>query len=96
MTNSLSHNFHVKEIVSEVFKREHQPDHLLCQTHPSLMFSTMITDLFTSLETTLGLDKVFAGFQVSMTEIHSSVWETWLECILPLHQATEEPVKAVT
>jgi hypothetical protein len=84
MTDSVSHNFHVEEIVSEVLETEHQPDHLLCQTHPSLMFSREMTNLFTNLDTTLGPDKVFAGFQVSMAEIHSSVLENWLEVSLRL------------
>lgn len=84
MTDSVSHNFHVEEIVSEALQMEHQPDHLLCQTHPSLMFSRKMTDLFTTLDTTLGPDKVFAGFQVSMAEIHSSVLENWLEVSLRL------------
>ena len=68
MTDSVSHNFHVEEIVSEVLETEHQPDHMLCQTYPSLMFSRVMTDLFTSLDTTLGPDKVFSGFQVTLPQ----------------------------
>ena len=48
------------------------------------MFSRTMTDLFTTLDTTLGPEKVFAGFQVSMAEIHSSVLENWLEVSLRL------------
>ena len=43
-----------------------------------------MTELFTNLDTTIGPDKVFAGFQVSMAEIHSSVLENWLEVTLRL------------
>ena len=84
MTDSVSHNFHVEKLVSEVLAVEHQPDQLLCRTHPSLMFSRTMTELFTNLDTTIGPDKVFAGFQVSMAEIHSSVLENWLEVTLRL------------
>ena len=48
------------------------------------MFSRTMTDLFTTLDTTLGPEKVFAGFQVSMAEIHSLVLENWLEVSLRL------------
>lgn len=84
MADSVSHNFHVEELVSEALAVEHQPDHLLCQTHPSLMFSRTMTELFTNLETTIGPDKVFAGLQVIMAEIHNSVLENWLEVTLRL------------
>ena len=84
MTDSTLHNFHVEELVSEALQTDHKTDHLLYQTHPSLMFSRTMTDLFTTLDTTLGPEKVFAGFQVSMAEIHSLVLENWLEVSLRL------------
>ena len=37
MTDSVSHNLMVEDIVSEELEVEHTPGHLLCQVHPSLM-----------------------------------------------------------
>ena len=39
MTDSVSHNLMVEDIVSEELEVEHTPGHLLCQVHPSLMFN---------------------------------------------------------
>ena len=41
-TDSVSHNLEVETMISEELGMEQTPGHLLCKTHPSLMFSRVI------------------------------------------------------
>ena len=62
MTDSVSHNLGVEDIVSEELEVDHLPDHLLCQVHPSLMFTRIQTKLWRESDTTIGPQKIFDGF----------------------------------
>ena len=64
MTDSVSHNLGVEELVSERLGLEHVPRHLVCQVHPSLMFNRETTGLFKDIDTKIGHDKIFAAFAI--------------------------------
>ena len=84
MTDSVSHNLEVETMVSEELEMDYTPGHLLCQTHPSLMFSRILCTTWKDIDTTIGVSKVFAGFAVTLTDIQTSVTEQWIDVILRL------------
>ena len=84
MTDSVSHNLGVEDIVSEELEVDHLPDHLLCQVHPSLMFSRVLTKLWREVDTTIGPQKIFAGFCLTINTDQVSVTENWVDCLLRL------------
>ena len=84
MTDSVSHNMMVEQIVSEKLDVEHTPEHLLCQVHPSLMFNRVLTKVWSEVDTTIGPDKIFAGFCLTINTEQVSVTENWLDCVLRL------------
>ena len=84
MTDSVSHNMMVEDIVSEALDVEHTPEHLLCQVHPSLMFNRVLTKLWSEVDATIGPDKIFAGFCLTINTEQVSVTENWLDCVLRL------------
>ena len=75
MTDSVSHNLEVENLVSEELDMEYTPGHLLCHTHPALMFSRVLCSVFKNVDTTIGVAKIFAGFAVTITDIQISVTE---------------------
>ena len=84
MTDSVSHNMGVEDIVSDVLEVEHTPEHLLCQVHPSLMFNRVLTKLWREVDTTIGPQKIFAGFCLTINTDQVSVTENWVDCLLRL------------
>ena len=84
MTDSVSLNFGVKELVSKELRVEHTPEHLLCQVHPSLMFNRETTGLFKDIDTSIGREKIFASFEIPMGEQATSIAETCISCSLRL------------
>ena len=84
MTDSVSHNMMVEDIVSEALDVEHTPGHLLCQVHPSLMFNRVLTKFWGEVDSTIGPDKTFAGFCLTINTEQVSVTENWLDCLLRL------------
>ena len=84
MTDSVSHNLEVENLVSDELDMEYTPGHLLCHTHPALMFSRILCNVFKSVDTTIGVSKVFAGFAVTITDIQTSVTEQFIDVTLRL------------
>ena len=84
MTDSTAHNFGVDDIVAGKLNVEHTPSHLLCQTHPSLMFNRVMTSVFKDIDTAIGSEKIFAAFAVSLGEQATSVTEIAIDCTLRL------------
>ena len=84
MTDSVSHNMGVADIVSQKLEVSHIPDHLLCHVHPSLMFNREICKLWSDVDSSIGPHKVFAGFSVTIGNPQVSVTENWLDCLLRL------------
>ena len=54
MTEKTSHNFKVVQMVSESLELEHQPEHLFCNVHPSLMFNLVITKTWNDIKNVIG------------------------------------------
>ena len=63
---------------------EHVPAHLLCQVHPCLMFSRELMAVWKEIDTTIGPEKIFAHFSVSLSDQQDSVTEQWINCLLRL------------
>ena len=82
MTDSVSHNLEVENLVSNELDMSYKPGHLLCHTHPALMFSRVLCNVWKSVDTTIGVFKVFAGFAVTITDIQTSVTEQFLDVTL--------------
>ena len=68
MTDSVSHNKGVVEIVTEALEVDHLPSHLLCNVHPSLMFVRETHKLFVEIDSTLTPEKIYAGFVFTLTD----------------------------
>ena len=84
MTDAVSHNLEVENLVSEKLEMEHTPGHLLCNTHPSLMFSRVMCNVWKDIDITIGSSKIFAGFAVTLTDVQTSVTEQWIDVSLRL------------
>ena len=84
MGDGTAHNLGVEEIVAEKLEVEHVPGHLLCQVHPSLMFGRELEKVWSEVDTTIGPDKIFAHFNVSLSDQQESVTQQWLNCLLRL------------
>jgi hypothetical protein len=82
MTDSVSRNMLVEDIVSEALDVDHTPEHLLCQVHPPLMFNRVLTKFWSEVDSTIGPDKIFAGFCLTINTEQVSVTENWLDCLL--------------
>ena len=84
MGDSTAHNLGVEEIVAEKLESEHVPGQLLCQVHPCMMFSRELEGVWKEIDTTIGPTKIFAHFNVSLSEQNESVTQQWLNCLLRL------------
>ena len=84
MTDSVSHNRGVEELVAKELEVDHLPAHLLCNVHPSLMFVREILKLFVEIDTTLTPQKIYAGFAVTLTDQQISVMQNCIDCCLRL------------
>ncbi|KAK6168680.1 hypothetical protein SNE40_019871 [Patella caerulea] len=84
VTDHTSHNFDVEDIVAEKVDSEHNPAHLFCNVHPSLMFNRVVTKQWAEIEDTIGRDKIYSSFLVNATTNSSSVTEQALDCITRL------------
>ena len=84
VTDATSHNFEVEEIVAEELGSEHIPDHLLCHTHPALMFNRKIVDVCSKIEKEIGPEKIYSSFLVNATTSHDSVLEQYIDCMVRL------------
>lgn len=93
MTDGVSHNLLVEERVAEQLGSEHLPKHLICQVHPALMFSRKLQVLWTVVDTTIGPEKIFAGFAVSLSDQQESVTQQWMDCVTRLvtHDYDQKP-----
>ena len=84
MGDGNAHNIGVEEIVAKELKVEHVPGHLLCQVHPSLMFGRELVKVWKELDATIGPEKIFAYFLVSLSDQQDSITEQWINCLLRL------------
>ena len=84
MTDSVSHNRGVEEIVAKSQEVDHLPSHLLCNVHPSLMFVRQTLKLFLEIDTTLTPEKIYAGFAITVTDEQISVLQNCVDCTLRL------------
>ena len=84
VTDATSHNFEVDEIVAAELGTEHIPIHLLCHTHPALMFNRKIVDVCSKIEKEIGPDKIYSAFLVNATTSHDSVLEQYIDCTVRL------------
>ena len=84
MTDSVSHNKGVEELVAEALDVDHLPAHLLCNVHPSLMFVRETLKLFVEIDTTLTPEKIYAGFAITITDQQISVFQNAMDCTLCL------------
>ena len=98
MTDSTSHNLEVAEKVAESLDSEHQPEHLLCQVHPALMFSRKLQEVWKEIDVAIGPDKIFAGFAVSLSDQQESVTLQWQDCLTRLvtHDYDQKPWNRAT
>ena len=87
VTDATSHNFEVDEIVAEELGTEHIPVHLLCHTHPALMFNRKIAEVCSKIEKEIGPEKIYSAFLVNATTSHDSVLEQYLDCNVRLVSA---------
>ena len=60
ITDSVSHNLGVEDIDSEELEVDNLPDHRLCQVHPSLMFSRVLTKLWREVDTTIDICRILS------------------------------------
>ncbi|KAI8509055.1 hypothetical protein Bbelb_129030 [Branchiostoma belcheri] len=84
LTDGVSHNFGIEEMVALELGTDHIPDHLLCHTHPVLMFNRELINLFSSIEQGIGSEKIFSKFLVTATNQHNSITEQYIHCITNL------------
>ena len=84
MTDGVSHNFFVEEIVALELGTDHIPDHLLCHTHPVMMFSRELVNMFSSIEQAIGSDKIFSKMLVNATNTHESITKQFMHCVVNL------------
>lgn len=84
MTDSVSHNRGVEEVVAAALDVDHLPAHLLCNVHPSLMFGRQVLKLFVEIDSTLTPEKIYAGFAITVTDEQISVFQNCVDCTLRL------------
>ena len=84
MTDATSHTLQVDDLVAADLGVDHIPQHLLCHTHPALMFNRKIVDTFKDIENQIGSDKIYSSFLVNATTHHASVFEQYSDCITRL------------
>ena len=84
VTDATAHNFEVDEIVATELGSDHIPVHLLCHTHPVLMFNRKIVDMCSKIEKEIGPDKIYSSFLVNATTSHDSVLEQYIDCVVRL------------
>ena len=84
VTDSTSHNFQVDDLVALELGTDHIPEHLLCHTHPVLMFNRKMIETFASIENKIGSDKIFSKLLVSTTNTHDSITEQFIHCVVNL------------
>ena len=84
MTDSVSHNKGVEQLVADELEVDHLPSHLLCNVHPSLMFTREMLKLFVEIDTTLTPEKIYAGFAITITDQQISVFQNAMDCTLRL------------
>ena len=65
----------VEEAVSLELGTSHIPQQLLCHTHPALMFTRKIVELFAKIEKKIGPEKIYSSCLVNATTTHDSVTE---------------------
>ena len=74
----------VDDIVAVDLGTEHIPAHLLCHTHPALMFNRKIVELCSEMEKEIGPDKIYLSCLVNATTSHDSVLEQYIDCTVRL------------
>ena len=84
VTDATAHNFEVDEIVAMELGSEYIPEHLLCHTHPSLMFNRVIINTVGKIEKEIGPDKIYSSMLVNATTSHDSVLEQYIDCTVRL------------
>ena len=84
MTDSVSHNKGVEELVAIALEVDHLPSHLLCNVHPSLMFVRETLKLCVEIDSTLTPEKIYAGFSITITDQQISVFQNCVDCTLRL------------
>ena len=84
MTDSTSHNMKVDDLVSEALRTDHTPAHLLCQAHPACMFTRCLQKLFKEIDRTIGTEKIFSVFALSLYDVNESVVGQWFNCLTRL------------
>ena len=84
ISDGTSHNFNIDELVALDLGTDHIPEHLLCHTHPVLMFNRKVVDVFSSIENEIGTSKIYSKFLVEVNNIHETVTEQYIHCIVNL------------
>lgn len=84
ITDGPSHNYGVDDLVALDLGTDHIPEHLLCHTHPVLMFNRKLVETFAAVEEKIGSDKIFSKLLVQTTNTHDSVTEQFIHCVVNL------------
>ena len=74
----------VEEAVSLELGTSHIPQELLCHTHPALMFTRKIVELFAKIEKKIGREKIYSSCLVNATTTHDLVTEQFIDCLTRL------------
>ena len=78
MMDLTAHNFGVDKQCST----DHVPDELLCSTHPVLMFNGAIINVFQTIESRVGKDKLYPKVMVNATITYDTVTEQFLDIMM--------------
>ena len=84
VTDATAHNFDVDEMVAMDLGTDHIPSHLLCHTHPALMFNRKVVEVCSKIEKEIGPDKIYSAFLVNATTFHDSIVEQYIDCVVRL------------
>ena len=82
ITDSVSHNLHVDDLVAMDLGSDHVPPHLLCHVHVVLMFSRKMMEVIEVIEKRMGPEKIYPALLVNATTHHGSVHEQFVDCVM--------------
>ena len=84
ISDGTSHNFNIDELVAIDLGTDYIPEHLFCHTHPVLMFNRKLVDVFSSIESEIGSNKIYSKFLVEVNNTHETVTEQYIHGIVNL------------
>lgn len=80
VTDATSHNLEVEKMLADKLQTDHIPSHLLCHTHPALMFTRELEAVFKEIEEKIGRDKIYAHFNI-IPDSPQSVTKQFLDVV---------------